>query len=128
MPYSPRSIGAKVTSLKHVMDIVGKTVNFILSQGLNHCQFQELLLEAESRFGGLLYFGNVCWLSQGDMLQRICRLKEKIPNFLKQKNINAAEFQDQKWVSNLAILVNVTSHLHKLNLQLQRKHQLINDM
>ena len=52
------------------------------------------------------------------MLQRVYRLREEIATFLKQKNINAAEFRDQKWVCNLAFLVDVTSHLNKLNLQL----------
>ena len=39
---------AKVSSLKNIMDVVLKTVNFILSRGLNHRQFRQLLLEAES--------------------------------------------------------------------------------
>ena len=86
---------AKVASLKNIMDVVLKTVNFILLQGLNHCQFQQLLLEAESQYGDLLYFCNVRWLSRGDMLQRVYRLREII-TFLEQKNINAAEFHDQK--------------------------------
>ena len=114
---------AKVASLKTIMDIVLKTVNFILSRGLNRRQFRQLLLETESQYGDLLYFCNVCWLSRGDMLQRVYRLREEIVTYLEQKNINAAEFRDQKWVCNLAFLVNVTSHLNKLNLQLQGKQQ-----
>ena len=119
---------AKVASLKNIMDVVLKTVNFILSQGLNHCQFRQLLLEAESQYGDLLYFCNVCWLSRGDMLQRVYMLREEIATFLEQKNINAAEFRDQKWVCNLAFLVDATSHLNKLNLQLQGKQQLIHEI
>ena len=49
-------------------------------------------------------------------------------NLLEQKKIYAVEFCDQKWVSNLAFLVNVTTYLHKLNVQLQGKHQLIHDI
>ena len=30
--------------------------------------------------------------------------------FLEQKNINAAEFHDEKWVCNVAFLVDVMSH------------------
>ena len=119
---------AKVASLKNIMDVVLKTVNFILSQGLNHRQFQQLLLEVESQYGNLLYFCNVHWLSRGDMLHRVYRLREEIATFLEQKNINAAEFRNQKWVCNLAFLVDVTSHLNKLNLQLQGKQQLIHKM
>ena len=119
---------ANVASLKNIMDVVLKTVNFILSRGLNRRQFRQLLLETESQYGDLLYFCNVYWLSRGDMLQRVYRLREEIATFLEQKNINAAEFRDQKWVCNLAFLVNVTSHLNKLNLQLQGKQQLIHEM
>ena len=119
---------AKVASLKNIMDVVLKTVNFILSRELNHRQFRQLLIEAESQYGDLLYFCNIRWLSRGDMLQRVYRLREEIATFLEQKNINAAEFRDQKWVCNLAFLVDVTSHLNKLNLQLQGKQQLIHEM
>ena len=119
---------AKVASLKNILDVVLKTVNFILSRGLNHRQFRQLLLEAESQYDDLLYFCNVRWLSRDDMLHRVYRLREKIATFLEQKNINAAEFRDQKWVCNLAFLVDVTSHLNKLNLQLQGKQQLIHKM
>ena len=38
---------AKVSTLKSVIDIVVKTVNFILFRGLNHCQFRLLLLQRE---------------------------------------------------------------------------------
>ena len=60
--------------------------------------------------------------------KRVYRFREEIATFLEQKNINAAEFRDQKWVCNLAFLVDVTSHLNKLNLQLQGKQQLIHEM
>ena len=62
------------------------------------------------------------------MLQRVYRLRAEIPTFLEQKNIHAAEFRDQKWVFSLSFLVYVTSHLNKLNLQLQGKQQLIHKM
>ena len=38
---------AKVSTLKSVIDIVVKTVNFILFRGLNHRQFRLLLLQRE---------------------------------------------------------------------------------
>ena len=119
---------AKVASFKDVMSMVVKTVNLILSRGLNHRQFRQLLLEAESQYGDLLYFCNVRWLSRGDMLLRVYQLKEEIVTFLEQKKLNASEFRDQNWICNLAFLVDVTSHLNKLNLQLQGKCQLIHDM
>ena len=82
------ALRAKVASLKNIMNVVLKTVNFILSRGLNHRQFRQLLLEAESQYGDLLHFCNVHWLSRGDMLQRVYRFREEILTFLEQKNIH----------------------------------------
>ena len=42
--------------------------------------------------------------------------------------MNATEFRNQKWVFNLAFLVDLTSHLNSLNLQLQEELQLIREM
>jgi len=83
---------AKVASLKTIMDVVLKSVNFILSRGLNHRPFRQLLLEAESQYGDLLYFCNVRWLSRGDMLQRVYRLREEIATFLGQKTLMLQNF------------------------------------
>ena len=80
-----KALCAKVASLKNIMDVVLKSVNFIFSRGLNHRQFRQLLLKAESQYGDLLYFCNVRWLSRGYMLQRVYRLKEEIATFLEQK-------------------------------------------
>ena len=77
---------AKVASSKNIMDVVVKTVNSFLSRELNHRQFRQLLLEAESQYGDLLYFCNVCWLSQGDILLIVYRLREEIATFLEQKH------------------------------------------
>ena len=52
------------------------------------------------------------------MLQRVCILKEEMATFLKNTTMNATEFYNQERVSNLAFLVDLTSHLNNLNLQL----------
>jgi hypothetical protein len=119
---------AKKSNLKDVMDVVVKAVNVILSRGLNHRQFRQLLSEAENQYGDLLYFCDVRWLSRGAMLERVYALREDIATFLESKNLNATEFRDLKWLSRLAFLVDLTSHLNHLNLQLQGKDQLIHDM
>ena len=119
---------AKTTNLKSVMDTVVKAVNMILSHKLNHRQFRQLLLEAESQYRDILYFCYVRWLSRGAMLARVYELRNEIATFLENKNINATEFRNPEWVSNLAFLVDLTSHLNKLNLQLHGKKQLIHEM
>lgn len=47
---------AKSSNLKDVMDVVVKAVNLILFRGLNHHQFQQLLLEAKTKYGGPAVF------------------------------------------------------------------------
>ena len=56
---------AKLLRFKDIMAVVIKTVNFIISRGLNHRQFQDFLRETEAEFGVLTYFSNVRWLSRG---------------------------------------------------------------
>ncbi|XP_076811749.1 general transcription factor II-I repeat domain-containing protein 2A-like [Clavelina lepadiformis] len=119
---------AKTTNLKSVMDTVVKAVNMILSHKRNQRQFRQMLPEAENQYGDALCFCEVRWLSRGAMLARVYELRNEIATFLENKSINATEFRNPEWVSNLAFLVDLTSHLNKLNLQLQGKKQLIHEM
>ena len=75
-----KALFAKVASLSNVMDVVVNTVNFILSRGLNHRQFRQLLLEAESQYGDLLCFCKVRWVGRGDIPQRIIHVEERNTN------------------------------------------------
>ena len=106
------TLRAKKTNLKSVMDAVVKDVNMILSHKLNHRQFRQLLQEAENQYGDILYFCDVRWLSREAMLTQVYELRNEIATFLENKNINATEFRNPEWVSNLAFLVNLTSHLN----------------
>ena len=106
---------AKTTNLKNGMDTVVKAVNMILSHQVNHQQFRQVLLEAENQYGDILYFCNVCWPSRGAMLARVYELRNEIATFLENKNINATEFRNPEWLSNFAFLVDLTSHLNKLD-------------
>lgn len=38
------------------------------------------------------------------------------------------EFENENWLVDLAFLVDITAHLNELNIRLQGKNQLINDM
>ena len=62
------------------------------------------------------------------MLARVYELKNEFTSFLKNKSINITAFQDAEWLSSLEFLVHLTSQLNKLNLQLQGKYQLIQEM
>ena len=51
------------------------------------------------------------------MLAPVYELRNEIATFLENKNINTSEFCNPEWVSKLAFLVNLTSHLNQLYLQ-----------
>ena len=113
---------AKTTNLKSVIGTLVKAVNMVFSHELNHGQLHQLLQEAENQYGDILYFCDVRWLSRGALLSRVYGLRNEIATFLENKNINALEFRNPEWVSNLAFVVDLMSHLNKLNLQLQEKN------
>ena len=62
------------------------------------------------------------------MLQRVYIQKEETATFLKNKNMNASEFCNHEWAFNLAFLVDLSSQMNNLNLQLKEKFQLIYEM
>ena len=105
------------------MTVVVKTVNLILSRGLNHRQFQEFLKQFEAEYGDLTYFSNVRWLSRGKMLERVYALREEIAMFLESKGQDNSYFQDPQWIVKLAFLVDIMTHMNILNLELQGKKQ-----
>ena len=72
---------AKSLEFKDIRAIVIKMINFIISRGLNHCQFQEFLRETEAEFGDLTHFSNVWWLSHEKMLHQIYILRKEIASF-----------------------------------------------
>ena len=85
---------AKNTTMNHVMSIVVKIVNTILSRSLNHRQFQELLNEIKAQHTDLKYFCEVRWLSRGTMLERFFELLKEIQDFLVNKGMDYPQLSD----------------------------------
>ena len=125
-------LASKVTHLDMtgVMSTVVKIINFILARGLNHRQFKSLLEEMNAQHQDVVYFCEVRWLSRGATLQRFYDLRNDIMTLLKQKNASFGinELGDPDWLTDLAFLTGFTSHMNKLNLQLQGKERFINRM
>lgn len=119
---------AKSLNFKYIMDVVVKTVNFILARGLNHRQFQQFLVDTEADYGDLTYFTHVRWLSRGKMLERVLSLNEEISAFLEMKGQDNTHFKDPEWIAKLAFLVDMTTHMNNLNVQLQGKHKFVFEM
>ena len=120
---------AKSANLEGVMSVAVKVVNSILSRSLNHRQFQALMDEVEQHHGNLLFFSEVRWLSRGAMLSRVWELRQNIASFLHEKSSPYADkFSDSRWLTDLTLLTDITSHLNTLNTKLQGKDLLLPDM
>ncbi|KFM82405.1 General transcription factor II-I repeat domain-containing protein 2B, partial [Stegodyphus mimosarum] len=65
------------SNFEHGMNVVVKVVNFIRSKGLNHRQFQRFLSDLEAKYGDVVYYAEVRWLSPGKMLQHLFSLKSE---------------------------------------------------
>lgn len=118
----------KVIDLKNVMDVVVKIVNYIRSHALNHRQFEELLNQVENESGDVVYFSDVRGRSRGKTLAQFCNLIKEIKLFLQMKGKHYPDLDDEKWISDLAFGVDITSHLNDLNLKLQGKNKLIHEL
>lgn len=118
----------KILKIESVLSVVIKTINFIRAKGLNHRQFQEFLKVMGTEFADVCYYTEVGWLSKGQMLKRFYNLRTEIKIFMETKGKPVTEFEDEEWVLDLAFLVDITEHLNDLNLRLQGKNQLINNM
>ena len=119
---------AKVVNLKNVMDIVVKSINYIRKNGLNHREFRNFLNKIDSEYEDIIYFSEIRWLSRGKVLKRFFELIEVIEIFLTEKGNNIPELTNFKWISELAFLVDITTYLNKLNIALQGKGKLINEL
>ena len=118
----------KVLGMGHVMTDVTKTVNFIRSRGLNHRQFRAFLEEENSVYEDVPYHTEVRLLSRGKVLRRFCDTRVEIARFMESKQKVIPELEDEKWLSDLAFMCDVTEHLNALNFKLQGRKQLITEM
>ncbi|KAG6930520.1 GTF2I repeat domain containing 2B [Chelydra serpentina] len=104
---------------------VMKCVNYIRSRGLQHRQFCAFFEGIESKYSDLLYFTEVRWLSRDSTLKRFFELKTEVKRFMEGIKMLVPQFEDHKWMTNLAFLVDVTHELNILNLKLQGPGQLV---
>ena len=109
--------------LEEVMNVVITMVNFVKCNALNTRLFRELCEDAESDYSKVLFYSDVRWLSRGNVLDRVCNLKDKFEMFLRKKGYPLAEnFRNTMWVGHLAYMVDIFDHVNSLNKQLQGKY------
>ena len=56
----------------------GRELYLVSRVELSSISSTTILLQTENLYEDFIYFCNVCWLSQGDMLQRVHILREEI--------------------------------------------------
>uniref|UniRef100_A0A3Q1G3T1 HAT C-terminal dimerisation domain-containing protein n=1 Tax=Acanthochromis polyacanthus TaxID=80966 RepID=A0A3Q1G3T1_9TELE len=106
--------------LKHVLDTAVKIVNYIKSRPLNTRLFATLCNEMGAEHQGLLLHTEVRWLSRGNVLSRLCELREEVRIFLADQRSPLAEhLSDPDWVARLVYLSSVFGKLNGLNMSLQ---------
>ncbi|XP_063216719.1 LOW QUALITY PROTEIN: protein FAM200A-like [Bacillus rossius redtenbacheri] len=107
--------------LNDTMKLAIKVVNVIKSSALNSRLFKKLCTEMDSNHENLLFHTEVCWLSKGNMLERLYELRGEIDLFLGEKKMEAllVQFSDLTSQIHLAYLVDIFTNLNKLNLQMQ---------
>lgn len=65
----------------------------------------------------------------GAVLSRVSDLQPEVAAFHRQKNLPGADyFSDPQWLTRLALLTDITTHLNNLNVKLQDKNILVTDM
>jgi hypothetical protein len=114
--------------MNHVVDIVTKTANFIRASALNHREFVAFLEIVENEYGEIIYHTNVRWLSRGSVLKLLFDLLNEIKLFMEKKGRYIEELNDEGWITDLTLPVDVTGHLNNLNKELQDKDKLSTDM
>ncbi|XP_059362102.1 zinc finger BED domain-containing protein 5 [Carassius carassius] len=103
--------------LKSVLD---SAVNFIKARPMNSRLFCVLCEEMGSEHVQLLLHTEVQWLSRGKVLSRLFELHKEVHMFLQDTNFPLSDiFEDTVWLSQLAYLSDIFSHLNELNLGLQ---------
>ena len=109
-------------ALKCLFDVVIKSVIYIKSSALNNHLFQKLCEDLNFEHKQLLYYTKVQWLSRGNLVARVFELHDEIKIFLETaKPELAVHFENVKFLSRLAYLVDIFEALNQLNLKMQGK-------
>ncbi|KAK7893660.1 hypothetical protein WMY93_022812 [Mugilogobius chulae] len=119
---------AKSIGLGNVVRDVIKIINCIRSKALSHRQFRALLEEIDAQYSDVLYHQEVRWLSRGKVLKRFFELRRVIAEFLTSKGGDTQVPSDEKWICDVAFMVDITDMLNALNVQLQGKEHIITEM
>ena len=91
--------------------------NDVKARPLNQLLFSCLCDEIGADLIGLLLHTEVLWLSRGQVLKRVYKLREETVTFLnKQDHVSMAEkFTQEKFIANIAYLADIYNSINSLN-------------
>ncbi|XP_057667227.1 general transcription factor II-I repeat domain-containing protein 2A-like [Diorhabda carinulata] len=120
---------SKVLNTEEIMGIATKIVNSISARSLKRRLIQLQLEDRESaEHTDLVLHTDVRWLSCGKFLQRFQELLLEITAFLDKRGDDTQILKNEKWLTDLAFLTDITMHLNIVNLELQGKGKTIIEM
>ena len=113
------------SELHEVLSEVGSIVNEIQHKSLNSRLFEAVCFDMDAEYNRLLLHAEVRWLSRGRVLARFFALREEVEVFLKQQNLERLLklVINVNWMSKVAYLADIFSHLNDLNLSLQGERE-----
>ena len=115
--------------LHNVPKEVIKTVNYVKGRALNTRIFRKLCANRRSEPLNLPYYTKVHWLSKGNAVAGVFKLREELKEFLimqKQHKLRS-NFEDNAFISLLSYLVDIFDQRIRLNLKLHEKGTTIID-
>lgn len=98
----------------------------IRAKAFNHGQFYCLLEEGEIH-RGQPYHAGVRWSSRGSVARRFYDLHDEIQLFMDQEGKDVFELQENKWLQDLAFMLDVTGHLNWLDRKMQRRKKVLTE-
>ena len=122
------NLRAKISNsaLNDVMSTVTKIVSFLVAHfATTHRQFRSLLEEMKSAYHDVPLHCSGRWLSRGKAFLRFVECLVETRAFLIGQGMAYPKLEDEKWLVKLIFLVDITTHLNKLNLRLQGTGQTV---
>ena len=123
-----QNLAAKSATVGDIFNKVLEIVHFFRFSSTHHRQFRELLInDDETDIVDVPFYCQVRWLSRGNILSKIFKLKQQIVSFY-EKQKKHCYLSDFNFIRNAAFLCNLMSKQNKLNIFLQGKSKCIYDM
>ena len=123
-----RNLAAKSATVGDTYNKVLEIVYFIRVNSTRHRQFRELLInDNETDIVDIPFYCQVRWLSRGNILSKIFKLKQQIVSFY-EKQKKHCYLSDFDFIRNAAFLCDLMSIQNELNIFLHGKSKCIYDM